>query len=34
VNEKYQKEYLGERTMDYSTRRAGKVKGVKIGIRK
>jgi hypothetical protein len=34
VDGKGQKEYLGGRTMDCSTRKGGKVKGVLIGVRK
>jgi hypothetical protein len=34
VDEKGQKESLGGRTMDCSTGQGGKVKGVRIGIRK
>jgi hypothetical protein len=34
VDEKGQKELLGGRTMDCSTGKEGKVKGIRIGIRK
>jgi hypothetical protein len=34
VKEKEQKEYLGGRKMDCSIRKGGKVKGVRIRIRK
>jgi hypothetical protein len=34
VDEKGQKEQLGGRTMDCSTGKGGKVKGVRLGIRK
>jgi hypothetical protein len=33
-DEKGQKEYLGGRTMGCSIRKGGKVKGVRIGLRK
>jgi hypothetical protein len=34
VDEKEYKEYLEGRTIDYSKGKGGKVKGVRIGIRK
>jgi hypothetical protein len=34
VDEKGQKEYLGKRTMDFGTGEGGRVKGVKIGMRR
>jgi hypothetical protein len=34
VDEKGQKEFLGGKTMGCSTRKGGKVKGVRIGTRK
>jgi hypothetical protein len=34
VDEKGQKEYLGRRAMDFSTGEGGKVKEVRVGIRK
>jgi hypothetical protein len=34
LNEKGQKELLGRRAMDFSTGEGGKMKGLRIGIRK
>jgi hypothetical protein len=34
VDEKGKKEYLGRRVMDFSTGKGGRVKGVRVGMRR